>query len=335
MSPHPASPAPIFNVTRTAIKVVEAIHFSGGLRAHRVEGGWAIGPLRSDDGLGVSTTVSDGDLGPFANEAELALFGVDELHTGDPILRQSVWTPLFGPPRLAYPPADTWGMIAHAARENGDEANAALAKNISISLRASDLQVRNVSNEYARQLLAGLRRSQKVGRRFKNIALTDLHLACHSLLSEMGSARDYLAQFAARGVGAPMNVDALSRLQGWLEKPANQQNASDPVVRALLQAVDPLAEPWLTEMGEYRNKFLHRQPLAADADANSLILVERPTSLGAIHSVELRLKRHNRSEMCDALVLFADMHMRLSRLASFIAGHAKYPPAPPSFVVMR
>jgi hypothetical protein len=121
------------------------------------------------------------------------LFGADEITAHDPNLPARIWTPLLGPPLLAHSASDTWGMIKSTARMAGDDAYAGLAGNLAVGLRAAGLQLRNASDEYYKQLVAALASGRGVGLRFKNIPMIDLHLAFHSALSEMTSARDYLA----------------------------------------------------------------------------------------------------------------------------------------------
>jgi hypothetical protein len=55
--------------------------------------------------------------------------------------------------------------------------------------------------------------------------MLDLHLTFHSVLTEMASARDYLAQAAARRVNAPDRIDTLNRLKEWVDRPVNSQQS--------------------------------------------------------------------------------------------------------------
>src|SRR2546421_4578504 len=79
-------------------------------------------------------------------------------------------------------------MISSQARLAGDSDYGGLARNLAVSLRAAGLQIRNASDEYHKQLLAGLASGQSVGRRFQNVPMDDLHLTFHSALAEMASA---------------------------------------------------------------------------------------------------------------------------------------------------
>jgi hypothetical protein len=138
-------------------------------------------------------------------------------------------------------------MISSSARAAGDEGYARLARSLSVSLRAAGLQLRNASDEYNKQLEAALARGQQVEIRYSNLPMDDLHLAFHALLSEMASARDYLARVAGRRVNAPDNIDALARLRQWTERPINSAALNDTLVQRLLETSEATAsDPWLS-----------------------------------------------------------------------------------------
>jgi hypothetical protein len=206
-----------------------------------------------------------------------------------------------------------------------DAEYASLARNLSMSLRAAGIRLRDTSDEYHRQLVAGLVRRQEPGRRFQNVAISDLHLACHSLLSEMGSARDYLAAIVANQIGAPSNIDALSRLTNWIDNPAGRSHANNPTVSAMLDAWDKSkADPWLYDLTEYRNVFLHREPLGANNQARWLSLIECESHFRKVFSAQmLLLVRSGSTQVVDGLTRFANLHGKMCRLADFVASHAK------------
>jgi len=203
-------------------------------------------------------------------------------------------------------------------------------------MRAAGLQLRNASDEYHRQLIAALNRREKVGARFANLSMVDLHLAFHAALTEMASARDYLAQVAARRVSAPSRIDALNRLRDWVGRAVNTTAAqSDPLIAALLQASDASsADPWLSDITEYRNLFLHREHIGAGQMANRLMVQERETPAGPVRTLVMTINVRPDAEVtCDALTRFADLYVRLGRLAHFAAPLAPYEAKAPEFVV--
>jgi hypothetical protein len=313
---------------RGSITVRDVLHMTGGLRGERMRGGWVIGPLPGDGAPRAAGPVPDAGVGAVCRNLGVAVFGGDEISEIEPLLPTRIWTPLL--PRLPHTAADTWAWVAAASHAAGDADYAALARNVSISLRAAGIRLRDASDEYHRQLVAALARGEAPGLRFSNFALTDLHLAFHSLLSEMGGARDYLASIAARRVGAPPGIDALNRLAGWVAKPAGRSAAGDPLVAAMLAAWDKSGlDPWLHDLGEYRNLFLHREPLGASERARWISLAERAGPLGRILLVQMQVEaRPGTLQTCDALERFVDLHARLCRLADLAAGHAKHAPRP-------
>lgn len=324
------SPTPITGLTRSLVSVTDVLHFTGGLRAVRGPGGWQVGPL-SPDGTGAIRGVPEGHIQALGISLGLVLFGGEEITSTDPNLPARIWTPLLGQPRLAHAANDSWAMISSSARAAGDEVYARLARSLSVSLRAAGLQLRNASDEYNKQLEAALARGQQVGTRFSNLAMDDLHLAFHALLSEMGSARDYLARVARLRVNAPDNIDALARLRQWTERPVNSAALSDALVQRLLQDSDETAaDPWLRDIGEYRNLFLHREHIGAMA--RWLVVEERHTPSGPVRAIAMAINtRPGADTTCDALARFVDLHARLCRLADFAVQLAPYDATPPAF----
>ena len=323
---------PVTGIKAGTIRIVDELHFTGGLRAGRSGDGWQISPLHRDGRIVAIRGIPERDLARAGAAMGLTLFGADEISGDDPDLPIRVWTPLFGLPRVAHQPSDTWGMIASASRALGDISYAKLSRSLAVSLRAAGLQIRNASDEYNKQLSAALRRGQSVGTRFTNLPLLELHLAFHSVVAEMASARDYIAQVSARRVKAPDRIDALNRLKDWVEKPANVATRNDPLIARLLDASNSeQADPWLSDLTEYRNLFLHREHIGAMA--KWLMIEERDTNVGSVRSIMLSINtRPDAETTCDALTRFVDLYGRLCRLADLAASLAPYPPTPLHFV---
>jgi len=289
-----------------------------------------LGPL-SPDGSGAIRGVPDEDIRGLGTALGVALFGAEEIALIDPNLPERRWTPLLGQPRLTHAANDSWAMVASSAGAAGDEEYSRLARSLSVSLRAAGLQLRNASDEYNKQLEAALANGQQIGLRFSNVAMDDLHLACHALLSEMASARDYLARVAGLRVGAPDNIDALARLRQWLSRPVNSAALRDPLVqRLLLDSDSTSSDPWLHDVGEYRNLFLHREHIGAMAPWLTLELRDSP--IGQVRTIAMAINvRPGDPHTCDALTRFVDLHTRLCRLADFGAQLAPFDATPPAF----
>lgn len=306
------------------------LHLTGGLRAAKGAGGWNVGPILRGRKLSAIGPVPEAGLTRCCASLGVRVFGGDHVIEPNSVLPTRIWTPLLGPPVLKHQAADTWGMIASGARAAGDEAYGFLALNVSLTLHAAGIRLRDASDKYNLQLIACLQRNQQLGR-FQNIPAKDLHLAFHLVLTKMAGTRDYLATIAARQIGAPAKIDALSWLDRWLQKGPNRAHTANPIIAAMLEAYDKTkGDPWLRELTDYRNFFLHTQPLGIDEHTQWLSLTERETALGTVRLIEMQMpiKLHEPAT-CEALNRFINLHARLCRLADFAAKHAKYAPHVP------
>jgi hypothetical protein len=232
-------------------------------------------------------------------------------------------------------PADLWSAIAGTADEAGDGDYATLARHISFSLHAAGIRLRDASDGYRAQLINAIHEGQEAGRRFSNIPMRDLQLAFHSVLSELASARDYLAAALASKLGAPARVDALNRLAEWLEAASRADLRERPVVREMLAAYDPTsASPWLHQLTEYRNVFLHRRPLGAQS-ASQFLRYEIVMQKGVGYPrIEMPLGAEDPSAPGqDALTRFIDLYRAMTDLLRAAAANAPYESALPNFVV--
>lgn len=208
----------VTNLRYGSVQTADEMHFTGGIRGHRSGDGWSIFTILNEGKLKHLCPVPDAQIRQVANDLDVTLLGVNEIVLDDPNLPSHIWHTRLSKRSKGLSAADSWGTISSHARIAKDNDYADLARNISISLRAADIRLRDASNEYHRQLVAGLARGVVTEQRFTNIALSDLHLAFHSLLAEMGAARDYLSAIVGHHVKAPNNIDSLARLITWVEK---------------------------------------------------------------------------------------------------------------------
>jgi hypothetical protein len=328
------SPIPIYDVKMGHVATRDITHCTGGLRAQRVGSARQLGPVYRDGAFSGIEIDDDAKLGPACGLLGVVIVGAEEIAEVEAGFPCRIWTPLLTRPRPKHQPADTWGMIASNASIQGDKAYAQLAHSVSASLRASGLRLRDASDQYYLQLISALRSGKKIGHKFGNIQMLDLHLAFHSLLAEMASARDYLAQIVGRKIGAPEEKDSLARLLEWAKKPAQAQIVNDPLFQAFATVADKKsADPWLADLTEYRNVFLHREPIMVNDLANRFTVLEVSSpSFGMTHRLRLPiLVRSGSADECEAFDRFAVLHDRLSHLADFTAQHAKYEPKPLHF----
>jgi hypothetical protein len=327
-------PRDTFKVATT--QVVHELHITGGLRGiEREARRWSLGPL-------LSSTDKPSWLRPLPIQ-ELArltcsigewVFGGDAVSgIGTPLVSRS-WTPLSGPSNGTQT-ADLWDGISFNASEQGDEVYSRLARNISHSLRAVGIRLRDASDGFNNQLVAAVADGRKVGNRFTNIAATDIHLAFHSVLSELASARDYLAAALAYRLGAPPKIDAMNRFADWLAKSANAAHKNDNVVARMLAAYDSSSQdPWLYELTEYRNEFLHRSPFGTARNEHLMKLLIKKIGEVQCPVLHMPLSADDRwAPGEDALRRFVTLSRRMDDLLAMAAAAAPYESTPPHFIV--
>lgn len=329
---HPPQMIDRESFSRSQVLTTASIHLTGGIRADQVNGGWSIQPVPSPDGPKMFRPFQRTVVDHFATTANLRIIGTDQISGIGGPLPARIWTPQYGQNASAMSAADQWGAIAIAASRSNDDATADSARKIEVTLNAAGIRIRDASDCLHAQLHAAIIEERKPGQRFKNIPLLDLFLAFHSLMSEMASARDYIAQFAARKLGAPKKIDSLNFFEGWAV--GSTGATTDPLAAALLGSREAGADnAWLAELTEYRNIFLHRMPIAAMKNV-SLVIVERQVEQIAMRFVEMHIPDLvSGSGTCDALPKFVGLHQNLLNLAAFAADHTGYSTAPPAFVV--
>lgn len=267
----------------------ETCYFTGGLCAH---------PLNDAHLLLAPVGVNDKGLFGYrltwpavleaANAAGCVMAGVNQRHdTGRPT-RSEVWRPDVPASGEHLHAGNCWGALSHGARIRGDQQFADLARYVSVSVHAAGVRLKELADAHHEQLRWALIDGIKPGVRFSNTAMTDLHLAFHSLAGELYSARDHLAHVAALGCSAPEKIDGMGRLEEWLAKSTNAAAASNPLVALLFANMGTRDAPgWLRVLGEFRNTVMHRQPMGANPAAGGLSVAESITHAGPVRSIRL------------------------------------------------
>jgi hypothetical protein len=181
--------------------------------------------------------------------------------------------------------------------------------------------------------MAAFAEGRSAGSRFNNLPLSDLQLAFHSVLSELASARDYLAKTLAISLGAPAKIDALNRLKEWLDAASRADLRSTPIVGDMLAAYDPASsDPWLHQLTEYRNMFLHRKPLGRSG-ADWLRYEERSYDGLTIPIITMPLADDDPfTPGADALLSFVGLYRKMTNLLNRAADVAPHPATFPLFV---
>lgn len=315
---------------------ITELHISGGIRAgmqgDRVWGWYPV--LRDGSASGLNPIPING-IATVAQDIGETLFGGDQQNDVDKQLISRIWTPLDGAGQQQMQPADMWSCISSSAHDAGDADYAILARHIAFSIHAAGIRLRDASDGFQAQLFAAIDSGRKSGERYTNIPVSDIHLAFHSVLSEMASARDYIATALAHRMGAPARIDALNRLTDWLDAPSRAHHRGEPVIKEMFEALDANApQPWLHMLTQYRNTFLHRRPLGSQESSQYLCysIVERQ----GIPYPKVELPLGGNDEFApgqDALKHFIGIYREMTKFARLAAQHAPYESSLPHFVV--
>lgn len=323
-------------IQRGTTQSITELHITGGIRAVERPGRlWSWHPVLVDKSIPQLAPLSINRVAQLANDVGLEVFGGDQQSGLETPLISRVWTPLNGPHDGSLQPADTWRAIARNADKAGDTEYATLAHHISFSLTAAGIRLRDASDGYHAQLIAAVIGKQDVGNPFANIPMYDLQLAFHSVLSELASTRDYLAASLASKLGAPAKVDAMNRFAEWVKAASRADLRIRPVVSEILSAYDETsANPWLHQLTEYRNLFLHRQPLGSSSARSHLIYNVLTKDGIGYPRIEMPLGDTDPSAPGqDALTRFIQLYRAMTDLVKLAAEHAPYSSEPETFVV--
>lgn len=328
-------PHAVQNLKVGEIPVVTELHITGGIRA-----GWASDrmwrwePALIDGELRSLQPQSINRIADLADAIGGTLFGGDEITGIGTSLLSRVWTPLDGPNSGKPEPAVIWRAISGNASDAGDQRYAVLASHIAFSLNAAGIRLRDASDHYRDQLLAAIENGRKPGDCFSNVPMFDIHIAFHSVLSELASARDYLASTLAYRLGAPEKIDALNRFHEWLSAESRAAMRNEPIVADVLAAYATNSpDPWLHELTQYRNLFLHRKPLGSSGAAKWLRFDHRYHEDLTIPIIQMPLGEEDPSAPGqDALMRFIGLYRKMVALLSIAAASAPYSSVFPSFV---
>lgn len=311
------------------------LHLTGGLRAfEQGDRQWSLDPILDGRTARQLPPMPIQQVTEVAAGVGAILFGGDQMTGMETPLLSRIWTPLDDRVSSNPQPADRWRAIATNAADAGNSAYAELAGHIAFSLTAAGIRLRDASDQHRNQLLAALAEGKSSGGRFLNVPVTDLQLAFHSVLSELASARDYLAKMLAIELGAPERIEAFSRLKAWLEAPSRAHLCATPVVSEMLVACDPgCPDPWLYELTEYRNIFLHRQPMGRGG-ADWLQYEERQHHGLTIPMIIMPLADDDPfAPGADALLRFVRLYRKMAVLLNRAADSAPHPATFPHVVV--
>jgi hypothetical protein len=151
------------------------MHFTGGLRGSNWEPHELIvWPFNGPQRLRVGD-IPENQVPNAITSLGLLCIGIDEV-LEEPHLIMRLWHPFWYNEPPDEDPADHWSGISTAAKQAGDADFALLAEKVAFSLRAMGIRLRNISDEYLRQLKAAFGEGHGLEHRFGNVAVLDLHL---------------------------------------------------------------------------------------------------------------------------------------------------------------
>lgn len=316
-------------ISTQSVQIVDEVHFSGGLRARRNKFGWMIGPMLVEGSIVEMGPVLEQDMNAVAKELQVRALGANETILGDPYLPTRIWEPFVGLKPTPGLPTELWSNIAHHAAQAGDQRYSSLARYTDSCLRAAGIRLRDISDGYNSQLLSALNRGIQVGHPFRNIPLNELNLAIHSFVAEMGAARDYLAAIVGRQLGAPESKDSLARLDGWLNSNTRSTELNKPAAQMLMQGWTDVTDPWLKQLTEYRNLFLHREPMGARGVESAPRINSFKSVHGEVRTLILPIPQSLEGlGTVDALTQFFRLHWQMCHLAANLANVSPYPSTP-------
>lgn len=250
-------PIPVTNIKVSQTAAVDILHLAGGLAAgtHK-EGGLWIGPMDEKEAA-VFPINATREYSRFFEHAGLHLIGFETIY--EDTLNSVVWTLLSRAGANVGTIIDNWGGISFSLKTSGNNDLSIQAKRINFGLLASGLRLRDLSREYQKQNNYAGNKQMRDGKSFSNVETLSLFLALHSVLTEMCTARDYLAQFMVKAGLTGAVGDAMAAVASSMKKLPNLTPLESDIVRAC-DKDGP--DPWLAKLGKYRNKIIHGAPIA-------------------------------------------------------------------------
>lgn len=315
-----------------SVRATNVLYFTGGLRAvETANRGLALLPLRGKGDVLALCDLTWPALHALARECGSRFVGYNQEFEGKGA-SEAFWNPGIGRLSKGLFAADLWGAISANSDASGDEIYARGAESVSASLTSAGHRVRDLSIHHHQQLCGAVRdREPESG--FSNLLLSDIYRDFQALATDLCGARDYLAKLAGIHLGLKESIDSMARLESAVGAKADE--VMEPVARNLFANWGKKADPkWLRELGDMRNKLIHRQPMAIDPHTRLLRLHSHSTSRGVVETIRLGASRHelgNQPDQADPFMLFSEMYDRMERLCSMAASFAKYPAVLPTF----
>lgn len=315
-----------------SVRATNVLYFTGGLRAvETADSGLALLPLRGEAELIALCDFTWPELHALAQECGSRFVGYNQEFDGKGVT-EGFWNPGIGRLSKGLFAADLWGAISSNSEASGDADYARVARSVSTSLMSAGHRLRDLSIHHHQQLCWAIA-DRGPESSFSNLALSDIYRDFQAVATDLCGARDYLAKVASLHLGLSDAADSMARLEGAVGGKVGE--LLDPIAQYLFANWGTRTDPkWLRELGDMRNKLVHRLPMAVDPDTRLLRLSSHSTSRGLIETIQLTGSRHeqgNPHKRADPFVTFSEMYDRVERLCSVTAGFARHPADLPTF----
>lgn len=313
------------------------LHFAGGLRGRAfADQSVQIGPLRNpQSGDMIALHIRDFSNNPlaFLNQLGLTWIGTEE-SPRLPSPRTRIWYPFnYGRLNLSgfQCSSDYWGGIKTSLGEAGDHKGEALARKIAFQARASALRLRDISDEYHKQLQFSFHDSKRNARRFTNIETESLYLSLHSFLYEICALRDYLASFAHKYVfKQESEIQYFSSLVKKLRENAIEHELADVMLAAANDKLDP---GWLFRLSSLRNQIAHGAPIHHGTNAGWVNIIKREVKSLEVRSVSCHISDFQAAPipevapvLADALDTFFSFYLEMESFSALVAKSSEIEP---------
>lgn len=228
-------------------------------------------------------------------------------------------------------PLDQWSAIGNIAHMKGKPDIGATAKHIAFSLRTSAIRLRDISREYAFQTRIAVREAKPNGHRFANVEIFDLFVALHSFLTEMCSARDYLAQFISRHIFKDPKHTTMQTLYRSLKKNSTAPSSIGGLILSAYDSGKP--QGWLAQLSWLRNRTVHEEPIRSLVETKLLTVKEITTPIGQFLTIYLGVptdpKNVTNKAYLDALSYFKNLMVQMLQFSRAIAAASPVRPEIP------
>jgi len=158
-----------------------------------------------------------------------------------------------------------WADLSNAGVENDDFAFMDVCRRINVELSACSLKLLDLSEAYHRELQSLCRRGDYAeGGRFATANTAFVTARIHAFFSEVGTLRDYLAEFVFRFVlNDIVSAGNLRTMAGLRRVLVQAEIDHHPLVARILEITDE-RQPggWMAILSAYRNLVVHCVPIS-------------------------------------------------------------------------